>query len=196
MSSFVTITPGRRGSRGIPFGPFFSLVARLWRSKSDTTFPIVCFRAAAMDRAAARTSSSRSNVVLMPQSSNITHQMSTRLGGEEWHANLGLRSSLSHFPIASRMRSSARTQRKAGETQIPKLGNLTRARRRARAAGLLPPKEGMTPAIILFHHYERPDIKNSRARARAVNFGISAKNFSEFALQAATSSFYSSNSIV
>src|ERR1700757_1011203 len=79
--------------------------------------------------------------------------------------------------MASTMRSSARAQKKAGETQIPKLGNLTHARRRARArsSGLLPPKEGMTPAIILFHHYERPDIKNSRARA--VNFGISAKNF-------------------
>jgi len=77
MSSLVTITLGRRGSRGTPLGAFFSLVARLRRTKSDTTFPIVCFRAAAIDRAAARTSSSRSNVVLMPQSSNITHQMST-----------------------------------------------------------------------------------------------------------------------
>jgi hypothetical protein len=76
MSTLVTITPGRCGSRGTPLGAFISLVARLCRTKSDTTFPIVCFRAAAIDRAAARTSSSRSNVVLMPnhQASRIRCQ--------------------------------------------------------------------------------------------------------------------------
>jgi hypothetical protein len=77
MSSFVTITPGRLGSRGTPLGAFFSSVARLCRTKSDTTFPIVCFPAMAIDRVAPRTSSSRSNVVLTPQSSNLTHQTST-----------------------------------------------------------------------------------------------------------------------
>jgi hypothetical protein len=74
MVSLVTITPGRRGSIGTPLGPFFNLVARLCRTKSDTTFPMVCFLAAAIERAAARISSSRSKVVLIGV--NIKHHAS------------------------------------------------------------------------------------------------------------------------
>ena len=53
-------------------------------------------------------------------------------------------------------------------TQIPKLGNPARARRRARAAGLLPPKEGM----ILLQLFCSVGVtagyqKNPRAGARA-----------------------------
>lgn len=60
----------------MPVGPRLAFVARLCRTRSDTTFPMVCFRAAAIVRAAARMSSSKSSVVLILNASDVKREES------------------------------------------------------------------------------------------------------------------------